>query len=363
MATVTKSIQQGGGGDYTTIASWESATNLNSGADIWKGEIDDANDYDETISLAGNHGTGTSSHVWLTTGSTQRHDGLANNGNGRIAFNGTAAFAIRQQEDWAMVSHLEIHRPAGSAGNNDNGIRFATAGSNDMLVSHCIIWTLDAAGMNGLQVNSGSITNLRIDHTVIYGFQRNGINLDVAVTADVDHCFVTGTADSSTEGNLYSDSAATFNVYNTVIASTDGASGNEVYMSNASSVLNGSHNVRTGSAEISVSGTDNATNWQDASDGTTDSAPGTAGVYVTDYTGLSTFNLLPIDHANNVASENGTNRQGSEPDARQDFSVDIAGNARPTSGVDIGAWQFTSSGGSAAALHYHRQMTARINSQ
>ena len=36
---------------------------------------------------------------------------------------------------------------------------------------------------------------------------------------------------------------------------------------------------------------------------------------------------------------NGVNRQGSEPDPRQDFSKDILGNTRPTSSVDVGAFQ------------------------
>ena len=40
---------------------------------------------------------------------------------------------------------------------------------------------------------------------------------------------------------------------------------------------------------------------------------------------------------------NGTNRIGSEPDSRQDFSTDIAGNPRVAKAgfVDIGAFQIT----------------------
>ena len=51
------------------------------------------------------------------------------------------------------------------------------------------------------------------------------------------------------------------------------------------------------------------------------------------------FSLLLLDDAaGNLAAGNATNRQGSEPDGRQDFSVAING-ARPTTNVDIGAAQ------------------------
>ena len=371
MATTVRDIQASGG-DYTTVGSWESATTTNSGADIWKGECA-AEDFDEAIVIANTETIGASAYVWLSSQSGSEHSGVYSTSKARMAYTGGATAVIDNDEDYTRISWMQIHRPSsGSSGNSDEGIR---AGNVDnMLIQYMVIWTDEIVqNMDGIHMDGGfdnAANTLYIDNCVIYGFARGGVHCnygdkDHPTLVRIDHCFITYNGDSSAgqsnEGNLLNWNATEYSnwtVYNTIIATngaTTDAATQEWKMVGASNqaVADGDYNVRTGSGETDLSAflTDNTANWVDATDGVTDSAPATGGVYVADFTGITTFDLTLQSHANNVAEDAGVAQ--SEPDSRQDFSVDITGAARPTSGsVDIGPFQITSSG-SMAPLAYH----------
>lgn len=111
---------------------------------------------------------------------------------------------------------------------------------------------------------------------------------------------------------------------------------------------NGTHNAMDFATRDDLDGTDNITNWQDATSGEVDTSKSSGAWIVVVSLTAGSENLLMLDEAaGNLLAGNGTDRQGSEPDSRQDYSVDIAGNARPTSNVDIGPHQFTAAGAGA----------------
>lgn len=379
MATTISSIVAGGGADYTTIAGWLSGTNLNSGADIWKGEIDDNSAYDESVDFSTN-GTATTSYVWLSGGASNRHAGIAGTGHSRISYTGAAAYAINFDADYARVSDLEITRPgSGSIGAGDHGIEIDDA--TLVLIDKCIIWTDEAATANndGIATNAtfdNAAQSFAVDNCAIYGWTRGGITwryIHASGAVYIDHCTISYNGDGALShtvptsycGNIVADDAiGTNGIYNCVIAGMiDGA--NDTFdhelanVPNTGGTLNAGYNGRTDSTETENGQwtTDNSANWVDGA--MTDSTASAAHI-VTDYTGVTTFDFTPVDHANNSMLDAGTDRQGSEPDSRQDFAVDLAGNARPTTGITLGAIQLQSAA-TAAPLQYWRNMQRRNN--
>lgn len=364
MAVVERTIIQGGGGDYTSLAAWKAATNLNGGTDTWKGITSDNSDYDEAL-VINEGGTSTSSRIWLTTDSANRHSGVWTTGKARMAYTGAATAVIELQSDYVAIEGMQIYRPtSGSIGDSDEGIRVGSSASTGCCISRCIIWTDDDAGFidtDGIYIGNWEISSLYIDTCNIYGWARSASHFqqfagDFNQSVTIDHCGSQGGGDKADEATLNIDqrgsATTTITSYNSWFAGQTGTSpaGSDVRI-NANGVTStgtiaGSHNAY--SSTISTgSGTRNFndTNRQNPSDGLVDTAPSTAGVYITesDYTSTG-YDATPVDHANNVLIENGTDRQGSEPDPIQDFSIDIAGNSRPTTGVDIGPFQI--SGGS-----------------
>ena len=358
MATVISEINQAGTGDYTSIAAWESAANLNSGADIWKGEISDTTAYDEAVILNAG-GTSVTSHLWLTAAAGNAHSGTAGTGHARISYSGgnTAAIEIDEPADYAYISSLEIDRT--NLGNSDEGVRVTNA--DHVLLSRLIIWASDTSPnrhSDGIYIRNAA-TPTFVDHCLIYNWGRACIHAQNpgTRTTHIDHCALlfSGHNTGSDEYGVLGSSESTvdtMNVYNTVVLDNVGSETVEIAQVGAGAfTLNGSHNIVTADSATYIGSTitDNATNWQAAGDQVTDTAPATAGYYITE-SNIPTLDATPIDHANNVAIANGTNRQGSEPDSRQDFSLDLAGNARPTTNVDIGPLQVSTAGGGTTDL-------------
>jgi hypothetical protein len=380
MATVVRDIIAGGGGDYTTIAAWETATNLNSGADIWKGEIADNSAYDESV-VFDVDGTSTTSYVWLSTASANRHAGISGTGHGRVTYTGTGnAALIASASDYLRISDLEVHRTAAGMGTGDEGIRVNDA--DNALLQYLILWTDETSAINndGVATESAfdnTAKTLSIDNCAIYGWNRAGVNtrfMDGSGALNIDHCTIVYNGDGSLAhtaptnytGNLQCDDAiGTVSIYNNNFATMinlDSATWdhNIANVPNTGGTLQGSHNAAEADANVEDEQftTNTASSWQFDASGTTDSTAATAFI-VTDFTGITTFDFTPVDDANNSLLDNGTDRQGSEPDSRQDFSIDLAGETRPTTGVTIGAIQLASS--SAAAPQYWRQMSKRRN--
>lgn len=384
MATVTRTIIAGGGGDYTTIAAWEAATNLNGGADIWQGVISDNSAYDESVTFGSTGGSSTS-YQHLTVASGNRHAGVWSTSRARIDYSGSNTAVFELTDPYGFLEWLQIYRGGANMGSSDEGVRVS---DNNCLISRCIIWTDDLTEINNDGIHMSTAfrdsavgPDCYIDHCVIYGWHRCGIFVnfpEADIDIYVDHCSISYNRDSGESviganvmaGDIGDTSFGAYHLYNNNVAGhIADLTGNDraevMYDSGLTvSTLNGSHNVRTtGFATPYDIDTDNSTNWQDAADGTTDSAPASSGAYVTDYTGVTTFDFTPVDHANNVLLANGTDRQGSEPEARQDFSTDITGASRPTNNVDIGPFQISSGGAlpeRAGVRVGHRAVTGQL---
>ena len=325
MATVTKTIHKTTG-DYSTIAAWEAATNLNSGADIWKGVISDAAAYDEAVTINAG-GTGTSSYIWLTADSAVAHAGVAGTGHARMNYTGTATDAIEIASSFVRVDWLEIQRSGGSFGNSDEAIR-VSSGADDVLIDYCILWaaTSTQSDTDGIYIGASASNPVNVSNSVIYGWVRGGIHLQQfsgnnTVVVNADHNTVAyvgqGTDEAPYNLNQAGTATSTLNTYNSVAMGRISGTNRDIHLfaQNASSVcvLAGSHNaVNSVTTAGAGTNTQNQTSSVAATDGVVDSAPATAGVYVTDYTGVTTFDFTPVDHANNVILEAGTNRQGSD---------------------------------------------------
>lgn len=386
---LTRSIQAGGGGDYTTVSAWESAA-PSFGNDIWKGEIDDNSEYNENVAF-GNAGTPSStSYYWLTGGASNRHAGVVGTGHPRIrgSTNGSHVIDVGGV-DWTRIEWLEIQQD--STGTSDEGIRLQPNDTN-VLISHCIIWTVQTtAQQDGIYLsdsgsgsaNAGSVS---IDNCIIYGFVRAKIHCQQfeaqaagTWTINIDHCTLihNRTAGDGRAGAVFIESAnasdnITVNVYNTIGYMEEDIGAGEVFVDGGGAAgrtaptgtvtWNGSHNLRGDiGTEIEIDGTNNLTNSQFATSGDADTSQssGSFVVFENIVLGSEDFRLLD-DAAGNLAARNGTNRQGSEPDSRQDFSVTVTGETRPTTGVDIGADQFISAFSTTTAFATGDQTIADV---
>ncbi len=348
------------GQDRATVALWESNVGV-FGTDIYKGIISTNDNFDENVTLAGSTGTPSiTSYLWLTVASANRHSGVAGTGHGRMRATGTTHI-LTMNAAFTRVDWLELK--VDQAGSSDEGIRID---QDECLVEYCIIWT-DSSGadQDGIYINEANNETRYISNCIIYGFERGQIHHqsssnNTTHTTHVDHCTLIHTETAAEPergamGNTQSKGSATttFNMFNTIgymEAGTDepfwDGDGDRATPT-GTMVWNGSHNLRgdQGTGD-QIDGTDNTTSWQSATDGDSESSQSSGSFVVfNDITpGTEDFTLLD-DAAGNLAAGNGTNRQGSEPDARQDFSVDITGSARPTTGVDIGAHQVSSGSG------------------
>ena len=381
MATVTKTVKKTGG-DYSVIQTAEAAADLNSGADIWKIVVSDNEEYDEDLVFDQN-GTGTGSYVWLTSDPANRHAGVAGTGHARILGNGDHVIEI--SGDWTRVSWMEIQ--SDSTSNSDEGVRLAD-GVTNVLVQYCIIWTDQAViSQDGVYAGSSAPeTDASFDHLIVYGFDRAGFHLqNVSGTSTnntwaIDHCAVykCGDTDSVTESGGYvinqedAGGVAVWTIYNSWGSGciNDSAAADEPYHDQPGTgrgtpagtvTWNGTHNLSDFNTRDDIDGTDNTTNWQDATSGEVDTTKTSGAWLVVNSLTAGSEDLTLLDAAaGNLAAGNGTNRQGSEPDARQDFSVDITGGARPTSGVDIGPHQVSVAAAAAVYPPFPRRQNTLV---
>lgn len=352
MAVETRTIIAGGGGDYTTLAGWESAaehaTTIDAG-DIYKGVISDNSEYDEAITISAGTPTATA-YSWLTVDPANAYAGVYDTGKARLHYTGATTAAIQIENDYTRIDWMQLQRSGASFDSSDEGMRVSNA--DNCLISYCVIWANpDVVHTDGIYI-TGTSTPTSIDDCILYGWGRTGIISQLVATrvVNIDQCTVVlcGRNTGSDQYGIVGASngaITTYNIYNTIIC--ENASGAETIEISALAVttLNGSHIVVTANNATYISATNltnNATDFVAAPDQVTDTAPASGGVYVTDDTlGSVNFDATLIDHANNVAIAAGTNRQGSEPDSRQDFAVAVNGT-RPTTDVDIGAFQLQS---------------------
>lgn len=376
MAEIVKTI--GSGRDYSTIAAWEAGNTTWAAAntDIWKGVIMDASAFDERVVISATSGTrSSSSYQWLTVDPSVRHAGVPGGTNYARLDSSTMNRVIQIQDDYFRLSNLEIIGTATDSGGSTI-LSAVAVEANNVLVEKCMIWqkngqsystTREYYGISTFNMGTGEV--LSIDNCLIFGWSKAGI-MDRdgdAITLNIDYCTVCLNGDgdlySSYTGNLgtsYSGSNnSTYNLYNNCFAglggvfhgqTRDGSLDWEVYNQSNTTAGNyaGSHNgvtdsgPTTGLVEIVAQYNLNTmSDWVDAAGGVSTSTASTAFIF-TDLTfdandDPSSIDFTPVNHANNALLSAGTNRIGSEPDSRQDFAVDLAGNTRSATNTDLGA--------------------------
>ncbi len=355
MAVTTKTIKKTGG-DYSTVASWEAAA-PSLGTDIWKGVISDNEEYNESVIMSAAGTPSITSYLWLTTDPANRHSGVAGTGHGRIrASDGNHVLTV--STDYTRIDWLEIQQDG--SGSSDEAIRIGN-NTQTVLVSYCILWTdTGTADQDGIHIPQGGNGGVSVDNCILYGWRRTGFFLhqpnSVAVRTNIiniDHCsfYDIGATSEPYSAAVFIRSAngshtITISLYNVWAGSIQGgyeafADGSLFETRNTPSgtvTWNGSNNSKGYTGTADIDGTNNITSWQEATDGVVAVSKSTGSWIVVNNITASSEDLTLLDSAaGNLVAGNGVDRQGSEPDSRQDFSIDITGGYRSKSRVDIGA--------------------------
>lgn len=370
-------------GEYSTVQAALDAADVTNG--YWRVMITDAALYTESIDVDTITGTpNINRYVWLTAASNVRHGGDQGVGARIDSTAGNVFTLANGAADFFRCDWLEIK--INNSNNSAEAFRL-DPGVENVLISHCIIWTnysTSANDQDGIYMTTHSSTNsLSVDNCVFSGWQRAGINVQQfgastgnTYTLNVDHCSFYKNGDfgaaeaESAAISVTSDDAddvIVVNMYNTAAGGTtnggsaerDFVDGPEVTLRvdrtapTGSVTWNGSHNLTAYPAAnplTDIDGTNNITDWQEAISGISGTSQ-TSGSYwviatVDDTNPIDSYDLRPLNDtdAGNLVLGNGIGvgvSGYSEPDARQDFSIDIAGNYRPTTSVDIGAYQLS----------------------
>ncbi len=351
------------GANYTGIQAALDAAECENG--IWRVIINESVEYNPstTIDIDTANGTLDATHfIHLCVHPDHRHSGIAGTGHARVHMQANGhAFTI--DRDFTVISDLEIKLENTQA--SAECVR-VLADTNDVLFSRNIFWAdgnTDAADQDGLFCSSWS-ADFSVDNCVFHGFDRAGIDMQCIAgshvhTLAVDHCSFHDNGDSSGEidgGHITSwngGSTLTMGAYNCAFGDVyaDGGTARPINMSasqtSGTSTVNGSHNAwDSNTNRVSPDyDNDNTTDWIYAAGGITEVTTTASAIIFSEETDNSAYNLtpaVPTGAGSNALLGAGTNRIGSEPDSRQDFSLDIARNPRSTTGIDVGAFQVSS---------------------
>jgi hypothetical protein len=359
------------GADYTNVAdaiSWMQSNHNFDTDGIATIQIVDSAEYNENITISGISGTpSATAYLKLTVSSGNRHSGAAGTGHARIRGSSNGSHVITCSLNYTVIEYLEIQQD--STGISDEGIRL-TYGVSDVVISRCIIWTdQNVSDQDGVYTGNWP-ASYSIDNCIIYGWNRGGIHLQnyngaSSQTVNIDHCtlYDCGALDTD-EGSIVSratdsGSSNTLNIYNT--ASLDaGVAGRDFFDNTTSGTTTwtGSNNACSDTSLTSVGLTTGA---QESL--TTSATTQSSGSYfvVNSLTAGSEDLTLLDDAAGNLAYGNGVSRSGSEPDSRQDLSLDIEDNSRSAT-PDIGASEYTVDVGGSLSIPiamYHRRQFNR----
>ena len=338
------------GKDHTTIASAVSWFQANHNFDtdgIGTISIEDSAEFNERIVVDGIAGTpSTSAYLKITTALPNRHTGVAGTGHARVKDTvGDRAFDI--YTSFTMIEGLEIQSDTG--GGSDEAIRIRP-NVFDVLITRNLLWTartvLDQDGVYG----GNWAMSAYVDNCIIYGWHRAGINMQNYQGSATQNWYIDHVTVYNCGGEQTVDSggikcgtrlvAQTIfaNVYNTVSVEspedfgtrTDGDGTN-----NWAGTNNADSDGSLSDPEVSI-----ATNAQQNLVATDVSQiSGSFAVFKNLTAGSEDLTLLD-DAAGNLLFGTGVSRAGSEPDPRQDFTTDIAGNLRDLTAPNIGAFEF-----------------------
>ena len=253
--------------------------------------------------------------------------------------------------DYTRVEYLEINYSTSSTS-------VIHMRGNNTLLSRCIVKGNNTNTLSGVYTEPGA-NNTFVDNCLIFHNYRAAYIQNVSSgtkNAYFDYCtFVDNdiSAASSSYSNIYfayATNAKVSYVYN-VAMGLAGAVDISVESSTSSNLTHsGSNNAWDIDTTYFYSSTGSYTSSQDISSGgvTTTTTTANAMIVTSLTSGSEDYTPVPATGAgSNLLLGNGVNRQGSEPDPRQDFSTDIRGAARPTTAgkIDIGAFQITTAAG------------------
>lgn len=369
---VTVTVAKTGSPDYSTIQSAVDDCSVLIDAGKWyKIEITDAVDYTEGVNInAAEITTPTIDHyLWLTTSGAARHDGTRNSGARIIPAGGSVA-AINVLMNYTRVDWLEVFN---NTTNASQAPVFIQGGVNNVLFSHCFITGDTTNNKDALEL-AGFNSPIYVDNCVISSGNGNA-NQGLFLRGDtgggdtdvyVDHCFIygeyAGIGSRSSTGNTL-----TWNLYNTAGISPGNSYGfcdmdgsyNRAN-SSATQVFTGTNNLAV--TGTSIQGTNSLTSGQTSASWTATTTATNAVIVTSTTSNSEDFTpVLATGGGVNELLENGTNRIGSEPDVRQDFSVDITGATRGATNVDIGAYQISASAASGLPRLRRRSSSVQAN--
>ena len=340
----TVTIKKDGTGDYTTIAS-AIPSSLSSGDGVYTAKIQDSSLYTERV-VIWTSGTSSSDYVKLTVAASHQHGGgpfkyYNDSTPGHAQARGTTSGAMSIGSDYAMVEGLDI------VGYGTYG---SYIGATHVVISRCIIRSSDNYNGGSVQfVDDGG--TLSVDNSILYnGTMSFDVTTYGAQTINIDHCLlVDNGAYAIQAGKGSGATSCTFNINNSVLQSNRPNYSNlySGWSSGESFSFTGSSNCWDLDEANMVSSFNNLSNSQNISSGGVTTSTTTANAYIhktTSYPNDQDYTpRAATGSGSNLALGNGTNRQGSEPDSRQDFSTDIANNSRTNKAgyIDIGAFQIT----------------------
>jgi len=332
VANTTKSIKASGG-DFTSIsAAFAAGANVTSG--WWKFEIQDNGTY-AAADLYSTTGSPTATnYVWMTADATHHHAGKEAGSHATVT--GQLRFDMGYVRcDWL---HVKISGPL-------RGIYFG--GGTNHLVSHCLLISTVATTNEAVF----GTDYLSVDNCAIVQFGRSGsAALDTGSPSgysnhrryDHNTLYNCGASQWGTvAGYDNPGTAGQAACYNNLVCGSVNYDWGSTWDVNAQEVWTGSNNLSGVGGRINMAGS-TMTNWFEATSGV-DVTAKTSGAWVLfNSITAGSYDLSLLGHgAANLPADNGVNRIGSEPDPRQDFSIDAAGNTRYTSSVDIGAFALT----------------------
>ena len=338
------------GKNHTTIASAVSWFQANHNFDtdgIGTILIEDSAEFNERIVVDGISGTPSiSAYLKITTALANRHTGAAGTGHARVKDTvGDRAFDI--YTSFTMVEGLEIQSDTG--GGSDEAIRIRP-NVFDVLITSSVLWTARSVSQQDGIYSGNWAMSAYVDNCIIYGWHRAGINMqnysgDTTQNWYIDHVTVYNCGGELSAGSggikigsRFDEQIVFANVYNTVSVESPEDFSNRT-AGQGTNNWTGTHNADS-DGSLSDLDVEIATNAQQNLVATDVSqSSGSFAVFKNLTAGSEDLTLLD-DAGGNRLSGTGVSRAGSEPDPRQDFTIDIVGNLRNLTAPNIGAFEF-----------------------
>lgn len=343
VATVTKTVAASGA-DYTTISGalgWFQSNHDFDTDGIARILITDTSTYtiSSSISLTGISGTPSiTAYLEVTSNASDPFSGPTLN------LTQTSTGGLENNLDYTHIHNLSFQ--LNNTSNSTECIRLQPNNSDNVLISRNSFVALQQSyQQDGIYFNNGAFSNVRISNNYFAGFRRAAIHLQnysstATLTADIRFNSI---ASFSTEldggGILFREPASNGDVsatlYNNLIyGHTTTRDNYRLYA--GTPTLTGSNNISDDTTAES-----NFTSSYDSVTFTESEPSSGENAWLTEIDDATETNLdLSIVGENAyTVTGNGVDQAGSEPDSRQDFSIDIMGNSRGAT-PDIGAFEF-----------------------